>query len=175
MNTIVRNVLIIIVAFCLGAASMYYSGPDKKTTTDAAESRQSNTKDQADIEKQSDEKETKKSNETIKRETKLPDGTIISEDIVRDYWVEKVSRENIVMKENIEKIEKENIELHQIITEKKKSSVRITIMPTYRFSNPFSLNSIDYTFMAQKHVFWECYLGVSLDKYMVGIPLTCDL
>ena len=173
MNDLARNVLILIVTFSLGAGVGRFSRPDKKIETSISQQKDTSIVASTDITKVSDSTEKDQSHVTNHKETKLPDGTVISEDIVGDYLTEKTAKENIVLKQQINESEKENITLHQTIEEMKKPSVLITIIPAYHFNAPLVFSSIEYTFMIQKHVFWECYLGISLDKYMVGLPLTC--
>ena len=153
----------------------YFGKADKTTTTEIAQTKETKSTSDTDLNKTRDTKETNKSHVTIKRETKKPDGTIVSEDIVGEFWVETVEQENLVMKQKTETLEKENILLKQTIEENTLPEWQVTLIPGYDFSQPFKLESIDYTLMLEKRIFWTCYAGIAIRKDWIGAPITCGL
>jgi hypothetical protein len=171
---ILASVLFVFVAGVF-TGKHYFGKADKTTTTEVVSETSKASSTDTTVAVTTDKKTNSKSHVAIKRETKKPDGTIVSEDIVGEFWVETIEQENIVMKQKTEVLEKENMLLRQKIEEDTLPEWQVTLMPGYEISKPFKLESLDYTLMIEKRIFWTCYAGIAIKKDWVGVPLTCGL
>ncbi len=150
---------------------MFYAKPDKVSTTDLSQQKSAASDTSRNITANLESKATETGKETTKRETRiLPDGTtLVSEDIVRDFLYEHTEKQNFVLSEQVKTLQTENTELHSKVEEMKKPKVHITLFPSYSWVK----KDFVVTFAVQKRIFWDCYLGVSIDVERVGLPLTC--
>ena len=174
MQNLIKNLALWLFLILLGAASDHFvtTGKVKSIETELSDYKNKYQKATMELSSIKEKSETETGKEVVKRRTETkPDGSqIVSEDIVRDYLIEKKLKEAVVLQEQVTSFEKENSVLRQKIEEFKKPEYAITLFPSYSFSR----KDFVYTFAAQKRVFWDCYLGISLDIERVGIPLTCN-
>lgn len=174
MQKIILSSVIALCFMSLGAAlDRYVLSPATKTSeTSISDDKNKTTDTDKSLTSEINTNEKQKGHEEIKRKTETkPDGTtIVSEDIVRDFWAEKTAKENSVLVEKVKQIENEKVLLTQKISEFRKPEYAITLFPAYNFNT----ERIIYGFAIQKRVFADCYLGVSLDKERLAIPFTCN-
>lgn len=174
VQRIIKNTSVLLFTFLLGAACSHFfdNKKIKSLETEIASYKEKLEKSLLEISTLIESKEKEQGKEVVKRQTEIrPDGTqIISEDIVRDFLIERQMKESVVLRQQVESIEKENTMLRQKIEEFKKPEYAFTILPSYNYHT----HSTIYTFSAQKRVLFDCYLGLSFDRERVGVPLTCN-
>lgn len=108
---------------------------------------------------QKDSLEESKGTETTHRVTTLPDGTIIEEDIIKDFFIRR--------------LESENIELKKKLTEVKQPNWHVALIPTYSFKDSFKPENIKYNILIERRITEQCYAGVLAGKDQVGGSIGC--